>query len=299
MAHISEAINKTVGNLPATIQSSEKPLTTKPASASCQTEHDSQLSTTPPDCPECHGLGFFRQDLQPGEPGFGKLVRCNHPSHSPDRQARLAAVSGLARADLSRRLKDINQVHFNAPQLVDGEMVDNWVSNRAMLIAARQIIDAPCGMLYIWGEPGNAKSEALIAIVNELNAKGSGPAVYTKLSKVVDYMRDSYAEIKHRDSKGPEAQDLGYIARFDRLKAVKVLAIDEMDKIKNLTGFVEDFRFDFLDERYRQARRGETITVFASNGDPANLPMPIYDRIREFTIVENTAPSARPHMRKG
>lgn len=249
-------------------------------------------------CPECGGLGFFRQDLAPGDPGFGKLVRCDHPTHAPAQQKRLASVSGLDQADLSRRLKDINLTHFNTPKLVDGVPIDNWISNRAMLIAARQMIDSPKGMLYIWGEPGNAKSESLIAIVNELNAKGYSPAVYTKLSKVVEYMRDSFAELKYRESRGAEAQDLGYIARFNRLKAVKVLAIDEMDKIRNLTGFVEDFRFDFLDERYRQAGRGETVTIFASNTDPADLPMPIYDRIREFTIVENTAPSARPHMRR-
>lgn len=293
MAHISELIS----NLQDKNSSPSQPITPQPENLSpVQAE----------DCPECHGAGFFRQDALPGDPNFGKPVRCDHPSHSADREARLASVSGLDRADLSRRLKDINQVHFNAPRVIDGEPVDNWISNRAMLIAARQMIDNPPfdkaqdghGMLYIWGEPGNAKSEALIAIVNELNAKGYSPAVYTKLSKVVDYMRDSFAELKYRDSRGPEAQDLGYIARFNRLKAVKVLAIDEMDKIRNLTGFVEDFRFDFLDERYRQAARGETVTIFASNSDPADLPMPIYDRIREFTIVENTAPSARPHMRR-
>ncbi len=226
-------------------------------------------------------------------------MRCDHPSHSPDRQKRLASVSGLDRADLSRRLKDINLTHFNEPKLIDDKMTDSWISNRAMLIAARQMIDNPHGMLYIWGEPGNAKSESLIAIVNELNEKGFSPAVYTKLSKVIDYMRDAFAEVKYRESRGVEAQDMGYIARFNRLKEVKVLAIDEMDKIKNLTGFVEDFRFDFLDDRYRQAARGETVTIFASNSDPADLPMPIYDRIREFTIVQNTAPSARPHIQKG
>lgn len=246
-------------------------------------------------CPDCGGVGFFRQDTEPGDPNFGKLVRCDHPSHSEKRLARLASVSGLDKADLERRLKDIKQVHFNAP--VDG--ADNWVSNREMLRAARQMIDDPQGMLFIWGGPGNAKSEVLIAIINELNANGFGIGMYTKLSKIVDYMRDAFSEQKYRDSKGAEAQDLGYIARFNRLKAIKVLAIDEMDKIKNLTGFVEDFRFDFLDDRYRQAARGETVTIFASNSDPADLPMPIYDRIREFTIVENTAPSARPHIKRG
>lgn len=232
-------------------------------------------------CPACAGLGFFRHDVLPGDPNFGKLARCDHPCHAPQRESRLAKVSGVTEADLKRRLKDIRPGN----------------GNEAMIRAAKRMILNPSGMLYIWGGPGNAKSEVLIAVCNELRESGFGDVLYTKLSRVVDYMRDSFSEQKYRHNKGPEAQDLGYIARFDKLKAVKVLAIDEMDKIKNLTDFVEDFRFDFLDERYRQAGRGETVTLFASNTDPAELPMPIYDRIREFVIVENTAPSARPHVR--
>lgn len=239
-------------------------------------------------------MGFWQHDAPVGSKFFSKLEPCQNPIHSEKRLAKLASVSGLDTADLGRRLKDIKQTHYNSP--VDG--VDNWISNREMLRAARRMIDNPTGMLFIWGGPGNAKSEVLIAIINELNAKGFGIGMYTKLSKIVDYMRDAFSEQKYRDSKGPEAQDLGYIARFNRLKEIKVLAIDEMDKIKNLTAFVEDFRFDFLDDRYRQSGRGETVTIFASNSDPADLPMPIYDRIREFTIVENTAPSARPHMKR-
>lgn len=294
MAHISEIVGEMTQ--PDNNSRPNQPTTNILTSLSTLTEQESPQV----DCPDCGGKGFLRLDFPTGHPNFGKKVPCDHPSHSQSRITRLASVSGLDVADLSRRLKDINQVHFNAPKEDDnGKKVDKWISNRAMLIAARQIIDQPQGMLYIWGEPGNAKSESLIAIVNELNAKGYSPAVYTKLSKVIDYMRDAFAEIKYKESRGMDAQDMGYIARFNRLKAVKVLAIDEMDKIKNLTGFVEDFRFDFLDERYRQAARGETVTIFASNTDPADLPMPIYDRIREFTIIENTAPSARPHMRRG
>lgn len=283
MAHIQNIINEMTQ--PDKNSNPSQPIT-PPLEKLSPVEADS--------CPECGDTGFFRYDVLPGDPNFGKLAPCEHPSHSEKRLTRLASVSGLDKADLSRRLKDIKQVHYNVPQ--DG--VDNWTSNRAMLMAARQMIDNPSGMLFIWGGPGNAKSEVLIAIVNELSAKGYGTVMYTKLSKIVDYMRDAFSEQKYRDSKGLEAQDLGYIARFNRLKAVKVLAIDEMDKIKNLTSFVEDFRFDFLDDRYRQAARGETVTIFAGNGDPADLPMPIYDRIREFTIVENTAPSARPHIRR-
>lgn len=167
-----------------------------------------------------------------------------------------------------------------------------------MLKAANDMLIKPYGWLWLWGGPGNAKSEVLIALVNELNLSGHGPAVYTKLTTLIDYMRDAFNERKQRDTHGPGV-DLGYIARFERLKGVKLLAIDEMDKARD-TPFMLDFRFDFLDERYRQAINGDTVTLFASNSNPSQLPDAIYDRVRDgrFKIIHNQAGSARPNMQR-
>lgn len=218
-------------------------------------------------------MGFFRLDVPYGHEQFGKVVPCDNPFHYPERLARLADLSNLNPADLSRRLRDIQPND----------------DNLAMLDAARAIIAKPYGWLYIWGGPGNAKTEALIAIVNELNTGGKGPAMYITLARLIEWVRDAF-----RDG----AQD-SYTNRFERALHIKAMAIDEMDKARE-TDFSEEFRFHFLDERYRQAARGETVTIFASNTDPAKLPEPIYDRIRDgrFKIVENTAASARPHMRR-
>lgn len=170
--------------------------------------------------------------------------------------------------------------------------------NEAMLQAANEMLTNPYGWLWIHGGPGNAKSEVLIALVNELNLSGRGPAVYTKFTTLIDYMRDAFNERKQQDKHGPDV-DLGYIARFERLKGIKVLAIDEMDKVRD-TPFMLDFRFDFLDERYRQGVNGQTVTLFTSNVNPAQLPDPIWDRVRDgrFKIIHNQAGSARPNMQR-
>lgn len=202
----------------------------------------------------------------------------------------MAEVSNLSVGDLARRLRDIDEINYNTPlKIEDGEPVDNWISNRAMLTSARQMIDHPAGWLYIWGGPGNAKSEVLIAIVNEVNESGRGPAMYVTFAHLVNWVREAFRD----------GADESYIQRFEKLKAIKLLAVDEMDKARD-TEFSQEFRFHFLDERYRQAILGSTGMVFASNTDPALLPLPLYDRVRDgrFTIVENTAPSARPHMRR-
>lgn len=240
-----------------------------------------KVAPPPADCPDCGVVGYFRNDVAPGEKGFGKLIPCPNPAHQRDRLERLAKVSNMLPQELDRSLDDIIQSE----------------NNQAMLEAARAMIADPYGWLYIWGGPGNAKSETLIAVVNELNRIGKGPAVYTKFASLIEFMRDAFSERKKKDN-DPDT-DMGYIARFERLKAVKVLAIDEMDKARE-TPFMNDFRFDFLDERYRAGIAGQTITLFASNENPATLPDAVWDRVRDgrFKVVENTAPSARPKMRR-
>jgi DNA replication protein DnaC len=227
-----------------------------------------------PQCPDCGGAGFFRYDVPPGDPNFGKVAPCRHASHTPGRLARMARVSGLRPQDLDKRLSDISLNDDNI------EMMD----------AARAMLADPYGWLYIWGGPGNAKSEVLIALVNELGQQSGRAVLYTKLSKILTWIKEAF-------DKKTRTENLNYRARFERLLSVKVLAIDEMDKVKT-TDFVDEFRFDFLDERYRQGIAGETITLFAGNADPATFDMPIYDRIRDgrFRIVENSQSSSRPAM---
>ena len=230
-------------------------------------------------CPTCGGTGFVRIDVPVGHPDFGKAVPCPDAMHTAERAARLAEISHLLPAELSIRLADITPT----------------AGNRAMLAACRAMIDTPRGWLYIHGGPGNAKSVALMAIVNEVNAAGRGPAMYIKFTDLLNWMRDAYRENTLRD-KTPETM-LGYVERFARVKSIRVLAIDEFDKARS-TSFADEFRFDFLDERYRTGVAGETATIFASNTPPSVLPEPIYDRIRDgrFVIVENTETSARPYM---
>lgn len=230
-------------------------------------------------CPKCKGMGFFRQDASWDDPRFGKLIKCNHPSHQPDEIKRLEKISGISGSDLNIRLSDI----------------DKSAGNAGMIAAAEKLIADNRGWLYIWGTYGNAKTVALMAIVNQVNEAGKGPAMYATLTTIIDWMRESFREQKVLDN--DPAANMGYIQRFNKLKSIKCLAIDEMDKVRD-TPFADEFCFSFLDERYRQGIKGETITIFAGNTNPNMHPPAIYDRIRDgrFCVVENKATSARPVM---
>lgn len=245
---------------------------------------------TPNDvCPKCGGFGFFRRDVPHDHPDFGKPIRCDGEAHQVDQMKRLSSLSDLTDYEREKRLSNI--------AVNDG--------NRGVITAAQSMLDDPYGWLYIHGGPGNAKGDVLISLVNEFALRGK-TALYIKFSRLVNIMRDAKmerrAEASHIEKNGSRDsyENLGYISLFNRVRSVYCLAIDEVDKV-NMTGFAEEFRFDFFDERYRLALSGEAITIFASQTTPDEMPMPLTSRFYDGRnrVVENTQPDARPAMKRG
>lgn len=253
-----------IGNIADRFKERAKISTANPPSISTPAE---------PLCPDCRGTGFIGYDVPVGHPKFGKVEPCSSPFHGPERLRRMAALSGLSEADLGKRLYHIAPVEGNSE----------------MLVAANEFVLDPFGWLFIWGGPGNAKSEVLIALVNEINLANKGPAMYCTFADLVNWVREAFKDNASED----------YTRRFDKLLSLKVIAIDEMDKARD-TEFSNEFRFHFLDKRYRQAIDGKSCLVFASNSHPNTLPEPLYDRVRDgrFKVVQNKAGSARPNMRR-
>lgn len=208
-----------------------------------------------------------------GHPDFEKKWSCSHPCHAAERRARLAKLSGLADEDLDLRLAD-----FKAGNAM----------TYGMLQAARAFLSEPCPLLYLWGGYGNGKTLLLKALINEFNEMGR-VAVYTKLTRLLWYMRQVFGEDGDRES---------YLDRYGRIKAVPVLCIDEFDKA-NLTAFAQEFQFDFLDERYEAGLRGECCTVFASNSSPRELPGYLLSRVEDgrCSVIENAGKDLRPNLR--
>ena len=235
----------------------------------------SETTDNEPVCPTCHtpaNVGLMKSNAQPGDVNFGKPVKCLDPFHQDNRERRMQKISQLGPDDVRRVLDDISR---NA-------------KNAAMLDAAQGAIDAGFGWYYFWGGPGNAKSEVLKAIVNNMNSTGRGPAIYTTFGRLLMYMRQAYS----KDAGQSE------IDRFDSLVNVPCLAIDEMDKPKE-SDWMKEFRFQFLDARYISAVNRQSLTIYAGNPNPKLIfDEVIYDRFRDgrFHIVENTAKSARPGM---
>lgn len=236
-------------------------------------------------CPECKGFGMVRQDLPVDHPDFGRLVPCPAEHHARQRYHDLLSRSGL-KGHEHHVLDDILGLDDAATEMVN---------------VARQFLAKPKGWLYLWGGVGTAKSLALMALVHEFIKLGK-EAYYTTLSDLLDVVREAFTEPNKRrteDEDGWRRHDT-YRSRFQRLCRVNLLALDEFDAEKiNETDFVSQFRFQLLDQRYRDALGQKTVTVFAGNDDPKSLPPWIWDRIDDgrFQTFHHTGRSARPQMR--
>lgn len=224
------------------------------------------------DCSECGGSGWLRYDVPFGHPQFGKAVRCGC-KHDQDVQ-RLQALSGLTAGERAVRVEDI---------------VATGAGTKGMVEAAQAFIQNPSGILIIHGSTGNAKTTALQGIVNALVGQGV-QAVYVTAFDIAGYIRKAF-------NKDRDVVDLDAHERLKKLVSLRVLCIDELDKVR-WSEWVEEQFTDLIDGRYRLGLDWEVGTVIAMNAHPETLPPWIYSRLRDGRnrIIENNDPDVRPGM---
>lgn len=218
-------------------------------------------------CQDCLGLGYISANVPVEDPLFGKLLPCS--CTTTDRSARLQRLSGLTIDERAERLSHIART---------GGQTD------VMLNAAQAFVLNPRGFLTVYGGSGNAKSLMLRAVVNECLDRQI-EAVYVVMKDLVDYVRDAIHE------------DDSAAARLKRFKRVRVLAIDEFDKIKS-SDWVRELETDVIDRRYRDGLAGATGTVIAMNEPPSALPDHIASRLRDGrnVLINNTDQDLRSLM---
>lgn len=175
-------------------------------------------------------------------------------------------------------------------------ITEKRTDTRAMVNACQAMIEHKAFMLTIWGTNGNAKSAALIATVNEFLDLGI-PAVYLPSYDLLNWLQDAF------HSNGEIKSDSMY-ERLERIKAVRVLAVDEFQGIKVTDWRLEQLR-NLVDRRWRDGLDGKSFTLFAMNENPASLEPRIWSRLcdgrnrlhGEPVILNNDA-DMRPLLRR-
>lgn len=153
----------------------------------------------------------------------------------------------------------------------------------AMVGACREMVNGQASMLTFWGGRGNAKSNALIATVNEFLDRGV-PAIYLPSYDMLNWIQDAFS------NQGQNSKSESAYARLEMCKGVRVLAVDELQGSKVTDWRLEQLR-NLIDRRWRDGMDGRSFTLFAMNEDPENLEERIFSRLRDGRNRANGKPS--------
>lgn len=238
---------------------------------------NASLLNVNPMCEECGGRGWVRADVVDiNDPQFGKLIRCQ--CQARNEAERLNRISGLNATERKIKLEDI--------------VTDELESTERMVRACRRFINDPQGMITIHGGSGNGKTMALQACVNAMLDKNI-EAVYVTAFDLISFIRAAFYQDKR--TKVIDVIEGDAYTRLQRFERVKVLALDEFDKVK-VTDWVRDQLTDLIDRRYRMAEDGQGGTLIAMNDTLDELPAWITSRLKRYTVIHNADDDMRPEL---
>lgn len=162
----------------------------------------------------------------------------------------------------------------------------NGQDTTRMVQAAQTFIAQPAGFLTIYGSCGNAKTLILQAVVNAMLSQGVA-AIYTTFYDLVNWIREAYNDRENESA----------WRRVKRLQDVRVLCIDELDKVKQ-SEWVSEVETQLLDARYRDGIAGLSGTLLAMNGNIDLLSDHLESRLRDGrnVLIQNNDPDMRRVM---
>lgn len=152
-------------------------------------------------------------------------------------------------------------------------------AQRLSLDLARSFVADPYGWLTLVGGYGVGKTRLIYGVLNDLADVGMYGR-YVMMPELLNELRDG-------------AREGGYGERLRRFVTAPLLAIDELDKIRD-TEFVDDVLHAIFLARYQDIETRSTIIGY--NADGANrIPPFLRSRIHDsrFRLAEMTGPDVR------
>lgn len=213
-------------------------------------------------CNICNGIGWITQDLPITDPDFGRLHRCQCQNEKDTAKWKLE--SGLTKNQLL---------------ITSANLHRSGKDTEAMVSAVRSWLRHHTGILTMTGGNGTGKTTLAMAIVNAILNQHI-QAIYTTGPLLLTYIRDGYDARFQSDSA---------MRRLEKMEAVPVLVLDELDKVK-ATDWVSEILSRFIDARYR--RRDELGTVVIYNNADMLTP-DVVSRLMEGTVILNNDPDYR------
>lgn len=165
-----------------------------------------------PNCPICKGWGYMGSDADVGEKDFGKLVPCT--CRAQEVQAKRMQIQRSV-----SNLEALKQYTFDTFSTDPGGYISSEASRvlRVVYHACIEFAEDPEGWLILVGGYGVGKTHLAAAIANRLLERGITP-LFVMVPDLLDHLRAAFS---------PEAVE-GYSERFERVRSVDVLILDDL-----------------------------------------------------------------------
>ncbi len=236
-----------------------------PDSSSTNEPERAQTGLGDPNCPICHGYGFYVKDVPLGHPDFGKAVICDcaRPKIQAKRKRQMNALGSM---ELLTRMT-FESFH---PEGI-GLTAERRKTVRAAFEAARRFAETQRGWLLFSGGYGVGKTHLAAAIGNEVIRRG-GEALFILAPDLLDHLRATFAP------NSPETYD----ELFDRLKNTPLLILDDLGA-ESATPWAQEKLFQLLNHRYLR----RLPTVITTNRPLSALEARIRSRLMDVDLVEH------------
>lgn len=197
-------------------------------------------------CPRCKGVGWLRQDLLPGTPGFGTSVEC-----SCGLVARRTAEVLFGQSRIPAEYADLGLETFPDRHLASKVLA--WWQDR------------PTAWLMLAGDLGVGKTGLTIGVLKLALAAGRS----VLFRSLVELLSDIRATYRTRDATAPDEADM-----VAALKRVDVLALDDIGA-ERATGWAQERLFELINHRYNERR----TTILTTNLGPGEMAEHLGDRV--------------------
>ncbi|MFQ5945416.1 MAG: ATP-binding protein [Anaerolineae bacterium] len=177
-------------------------------------------------------MGWVRQDLEPDDPGFGKLVPCPH------REGELAQkqLEDLRRASNLDHLADKTFDTF-LPEGIGLPPRKKENLRRAYQLA-EEYADQPAGWLVLTGGYGSGKTHLAAAVANLQLERGKS-VLFVVVPDLLDHLRATF---------GPESA-VRYDERFQALREAPILVLDDLGT-ESTTPWAQEKLYQLLNHRH-------------------------------------------------
>lgn len=207
-------------------------------------------------CPDCGGIGYYKEAVPVGHPRFGMLIPCK--CKMLERERRMANEL-LEMSNLSA-FQDKTFATFDAE--VRGV-------KRAYL-RAREFAKRPDGWLVLFGNYGTGKTHLASAIANELLHQNYR-VLFAVVPDLLDHLRSTF---------GPSSE-IEYDKRFEMIRDAAILVLDDLGT-ENTTPWAREKLFQIINHRYN----GRLPTVITSNRRPEDIEPRIFSRMSDRAVCE-------------